>query len=83
MNKIYYVQLMDGGCYEPGFPETIGFFTTLEKANEAAKKYAESKFKEGFVIKELDDGRKEYYDNEDWYYTCTDIVNLDEYLMSF
>lgn len=79
MEKIYYVQLMDGDCNEPGFSEPIGFFTTLEKANEAAKKYAESKFKEGFEIQELDDGRMEYYG--EWNYTCTDIFNLDEYLI--
>ena len=45
MEKIYYVQLIDGDRNEPGFPVPIGFFTTLEKANEAAKKYAESRFK--------------------------------------
>ena len=79
MDKIYYVQLMDGDCNEPGFPMPIGFFTTLEKANEAAKKYAESEFKEGFEMQKSDDGRMEYYGERD--YIRTDIFNLDEYLI--
>ncbi len=78
--KIYHVRMSDGDNYEP-LCEPIGYFTTLEKANEAAKKYAESKFKNGFEVHELDDGRREYF--EDWYYICIDIINLDEYLISF
>lgn len=76
MKEIYYVQMTDGDDYEI-CERPVGYFSTLEKANEAAKKCAEQLFHDYDEIKE-DDGTKTYRNH--YYEISTCKCALDEYL---
>lgn len=53
MPKIYHVKFSDCMLYE-SFEQNIGYFSTIEKANEAAKKYADKLFGIYEVVTESD-----------------------------
>ena len=59
MSNIYYVEFSDGDNYEP-YLIPIGYFTSIEKANEAATRYAVEN-KEDYKIDLRDNGTIRYH----------------------
>lgn len=59
MHKIYYVDFSDDELYMPR-TVSIGYFSSVEKANEAAKKYAD-KYEKDYSEETLPNGTKRFY----------------------
>ena len=69
MSNIYYVEFSDGDNYEPCII-SIGYFTSIEKANEAAKRYAVEN-EEDYKIDLRDNGTI-------WYHCCYGSIYITE-----
>ena len=76
MSNIYYVEFIGDDDYEP-YLIPIGYFTSIEKANEAAIRYAVEN-EEDFKIEVRDNGAIWYHG----YHGSTSImeIELDVYL---
>lgn len=61
MSKIYCVDYSDCKLYDP-YELVIGYFSSLEKAIAAAKRYADEKF-ENYDENILADGHRSFYGN--------------------